>query len=232
MKRLTERQREVLRIIVASIEEQGYPPTLREVGDRLGIRSTNGVSDHIKALTRKGLLLERPGKSFRSLLPSEEGLAALGMAGAANEDELDSADALVPRSDVMDDLVEVAILGRVAAGQPLLATEQVVDRVLIDRTLLPNSQAVFGLRVQGESMVGDGIFDGDFVFVRKQAVAAVGAIVVALIEGEATVKRYYPEGDRVRFQPSNPTMEPIYVRKQDFRETMLLGVVVGVYRRL
>ena len=230
MKRLTERQRQVLAIIIESIRDQGYPPTLREIGERLGIRSTNGVSDHIKALTRKGYLQERKGKSFRTLLPSAKAIEALsptpsGAAALPAEPEL-------PTGAVELDLVEIPIIGRVAAGQPLLAEQRVVDRVHIDRTLLPDNREVFGLRVQGESMIGDGIFDGDFVFVRRQALAPVGAIVVALIDAEATVKRFYPEGDRVRFQPSNPTMEPIYVHRDDFRETHLLGVVVGVYRRM
>jgi len=231
MKRLTERQKQVLGIIIESIEQQGYPPTLREIGERLGIRSTNGVSDHIKALTRKGYLLERKGKSFRTLLPSPKAAEAFGRAvptaGSALPQEPD-----LPTRALQLDMVEVPIIGRVAAGEPLLAEQRVVDRVHIDRTLLPDNREVFSLRVQGESMIGDGIFDGDFVFVRRQALAPVGAIVVALIEGEATVKRFYPERDRVRFQPSNPTMEPIYVHRDDFRDTQLLGVVVGVYRRM
>ena len=88
------------------------------------------------------------------------------------------------------------------------------------------------LNVKGDSMIGDGIFDGDFVFIRKQSSATPGTIVVALIEDEATVKRFYPEGDRVRFQPSNPAMQPIYVHRREFRQSMVIGVVVGVYRRL
>ena len=91
---------------------------------------------------------------------------------------------------------------------------------------------MYGLRAAGESMIEDGIHDGDFIFVKKQRTAARGAIVVALIDDEATVKRYYPEGDRIRFQPSNSSMQPIYVLASDFRETQILGVVVGIYRRM
>jgi repressor LexA len=91
---------------------------------------------------------------------------------------------------------------------------------------------VFALRVSGDSMIGDGIFDGDYIFVRKQLHAGSGEIVVAMIEDEATVKRFYPEGDRVRFQPSNPRLKPIYVSRDEFRETQIIGVVVGVYRKV
>ena len=95
-----------------------------------------------------------------------------------------------------------------------------------------SGKKVFALRVAGDSMIGDGIFDGDYIFVRKQLQASSGEIVVAMIEDEATVKRFYPEGERVRFQPSNPRLKPIYVNREDFRETQIIGVVVGVYRKV
>ena len=93
-------------------------------------------------------------------------------------------------------------------------------------------EEVFALRVKGQSMIEDGIFDGDYLFVRKTASASPGEIVVALIEDEATVKRYFPEGDRIRFQPANKDMEPIYVHKSEFKQTQILGQVVGVYRKM
>jgi repressor LexA len=129
-------------------------------------------------------------------------------------------------------LVEIPIIGRVAAGQPILADERVEDTVQVDSFFLGTNKRVYGLRVQGDSMIGDGILSGDYIFVKKQLHAEDGEIVVALIDDEATVKRVYFEGDRVRFQPSNPRMAPIYVRREDFRSTMILGVVVGVYRKL
>src|SRR5688500_16210371 len=131
-----------------------------------------------------------------------------------------------------EDFVEVQVLGRVAAGQPLLAVENVEDTVKVDRFFLGATREVFALRVVGESMIEDGIFDGDYVFVKKTASGQLGEIVVVMIEGEATCKRYFPEGDRIRFQPANCNMEPIYVRKADFRSVDIIGVVVGVYRRL
>ena len=130
-------------------------------------------------------------------------------------------------------MLEIPLLGRVAAGAPILAQENVEDTVRIDSFLLGgNGKEVFALRVKGNSMIEDGIHDGDFIFVKKAPNAAPGEIVVALIEDEATVKRYFPEGDRIRFQPANKDMEPIYVAKSDFKQTMILGRVVGVYRKM
>ena len=131
-----------------------------------------------------------------------------------------------------EDMVEIQVLGRVAAGLPLLAEEHVIDTVKIDRVLLKGGREIFGLRVHGDSMIDAGILSGDYIFVKKQLTASRGEIVVALIGDEATVKYYYPEKDYVRFQPANKTMAPILVRAMDFKPTMLLGVVVGLYRRM
>jgi repressor LexA len=131
-----------------------------------------------------------------------------------------------------DDMAEIPILGRVAAGQPILAVEQASDTVRIDRVLIGGHREVFGLRIVGESMIEDGILDGDYVFVKKTPSAHPGDIVVAMIDGEATVKRYYPEGDRIRFQPANSNMAPIIVSRAEFKSVDIIGIVVGVYRKL
>jgi repressor LexA len=136
------------------------------------------------------------------------------------------------KAESLRGLIEVPILGRVAAGVPILAEENVEDVVRLDSYFLGGGRKVFALQVQGESMIGDGILDGDTLFVRQQDSANRGEIVVFLVEGEATVKRYYPEGDKIRLQPSNPAMAPIYVRKSEFRKSQIAGVVVGVYRKL
>ena len=219
MQGLTQRQQMVLDFIRQSIHDRGYPPTLREIGARMGIRSTNGVNDHLRALERKGYLTREDMKS-RALRPTNLGVQVLGGG--------------VPSEPVANDVdfVEVPVLGRVAAGLPLLAEEQVIDTVHIDRTLVKGGREVFGLKVHGDSMIEAGILSGDYIFVKKQLTASRGDIVVALIGDEATVKYYYPERDHVRFQPANKNMAPIYVRAQDFKPTMLLGVVVGVYRRI
>ncbi len=212
---LTKRQQQILDFITASVAERGYPPTLREIGEHFGIKSTNGVNDHLKALEKKGYLLREDLKSraMRPISPIETArkTSTWGMG---------------------DEYVSVPILGRVAAGEPLLAVENVEDTVRVDRFFIGNNREVFALRVVGESMIEDGIRDGDYVFIKKTATANCGDTVVAMIEGEATVKRYHPEGDTIRFQPANSSMEPIIVRREDFRSVDILGVVVGVYRKM
>ncbi len=210
---LTQRQRQALQFITDCLSDRGYPPTLREIGSHMGIRSTNGVNDHLKALERKGYLIREELKS-RALRPVD----------------FDDAKSDAKRGDEM----EVAILGRVAAGDPILAEENVIDRVVVDRYFLGAVKAkeVFGLVVRGESMIEAGIFDGDYIFVRKQSTATEGEIVVVMIEGEATCKRFFHEGDRIRLEPANTSMNPIYVHREEFRAVDVLGKVVGVYRRL
>lgn len=200
--RLTDRQRAVLSFIEGCIDEHGCPPTMREIGQALGIRSTNGVNDHLKALERKGYLQRQYLKS-RALQPADAG-----------------------------PMVSVPVLGDVAAGVPLLAVEQVHETLKLDGALLGNRGEIFALRIKGDSMIEDGIHHGDYVFVRKQADAKKGDTVVAMIEGEATVKRFYPEGQRIRFQPANQHMEPIIVSAAEAKNVELLGVVIGVFRKL
>ncbi len=217
---LTQRQRQVLDFISASITERGFPPTLREIGEHFGIRSTNGVNDHLKALEKKGYLKREDLKS-RAMRPVD----------MPDVVSIESQRAKKIRA-ANDDFMDIPILGRVAAGQPILAVENVEDKVRVDRMLIGNHREVFGLRIVGDSMIEDGIFDGDYVFVKKSPTAHKGDIVVAMIEEEATVKRYFPEGDRIRFQPANSAMKPIMVQRSDFRSVDLIGIVVGVYRKL
>jgi repressor LexA len=213
MQGLTKRQAQTLDYIRQSIEDRGYPPTLREIGEFMGIRSTNGVNDHLRALERKGYLRREDMKS-RALRLVKDNPEAPQRPG---DDE---------------DLINVPVVGRVAAGLPLLAEENVVDTVRIDRMMVRGGRDVFGLKVTGDSMIEAGILNGDYIFVRKQSSADRGDIVVALIGDEATVKYYYPERDYVRFQPANSQMAPILVRASDFKQTMLLGIVIGVFRKL
>ncbi len=226
---LTDRQLEVLRFIAREIEERGYPPTIREIGEALDIRSTNGVNDHLKALERKGFLTRDPVKS-RALIPTSAAREALGSEPPPPKGNVIKFPGAAAKPGTR--MVEIPIIGRVAAGQPILAQERVEDTVQVDSFLLGTNKRVYGLKVQGDSMIGDGILPGDYIFVKKQLNASDGEIVVAMIDDEATVKRVYFEGKRVRFQPSNPRMAPIYVAEEDFRSTMILGVVVGVYRKI
>lgn len=221
MEPLTERQQAVLDFVVAYIRDHRFPPTVREIGRALGIRSTNGVSDHLKALERKGYL-ERRGMKSRALVPTKGAMVAGGGEADARGEEARSPNTL-----------RVPVLGRVAAGAPILAEESWESSIEVDRGLLgKNAEAVnFALHVNGDSMIGDGIHDGDLVLVRQQPTARPGEIVVARIDDEATVKRFYPEGERIRLQPSNPRLAPIYVGSAEGRDVQILGVVVGLFRQ-
>ena len=255
MQKLTHRQEMVLQYIQSSITERGYPPTLREIGNFMGIRSTNGVNDHLRALERKGYLTREDMKS-RALRPTvfdvkTNGAHVTSYAGAAAVAAVNGsvphngngvADAArgygnghsQPAPAAHDDsFVEIPILGRVAAGQLTEAIQSPEDTVRIDRMLLGGvTMDVFGLRVRGESMVNAGIRDGDYVFVRKQLDARRGEIIVALVGEEATCKYYYPEQDRIRLVPANDRMTDIVINRDDWRSTQILGVVVGLYRKL
>jgi repressor LexA len=222
MQKLTQRQKMVLEFIQTTIDTDGYPPTLREIGNFMGIRSTNGVNDHLRALERKGYLTRKDMKS-RTLRPTRVPERMIKSTSVANFDSEPVLD---------DDLIEIPILGRVAAGALQEAIEQPSDHVRIDRVLVGGQREVFGLRIRGESMIEAGIHDGDYVFVRKQLEASRGQIVIALVGDEATCKYYFPERDHIRLQPANSKMGPILVPKGDWRDTQLLGVVVGVYRKL
>ncbi len=225
---LTDRQQQILDFISTSIAERGYPPTLREIGEHFGIRSTNGVNDHLKALEKKGVLRREDLKS-RAMRPITANGADVIPIRGARPGSVANVEPIAADDDAM---CEVPIIGRVAAGVPILAVENVQDTVKVDRVLIGGHREVFGLRIVGESMIEDGIFDGDYVFVKKTPSAGRGDIVVAMIEGEATVKRYFPEGDHIRFQPANSNMSPIIVKKSEFKQIDIIGIVVGVYRKL
>jgi repressor LexA len=206
----------VLDFIESSINERGYPPTLREIGNYMGIRSTNGVNDHLRALERKGYLAREDMKSraLRPITASRSGKDGRKTQEPAN-----------------DNVVEVPIVGRVAAGQLADAIENPENTLRVDKSLIGGPNNHFGLRIDGESMIKAGIHDGDYVFVRKQLDAQRGEIVVALVGDEATCKYYYPESDRIRLVPANDAIEPIEIQKNDWRSNQILGVVVGLYRK-
>lgn len=199
---ITERQQTILEFIREMTASRGMPPTMREIGAKFGIRSTNGVEKHLLVLERGGYISRERGKS--------RGIAVTGGSRQTN---------IVP------------LLGRVAAGVPVLSPENKECDLTVDLSLfaLRSSQQVFALGVRGNSMMDAHILDGDTVLVREQATAANGDIVVALVDGDATVKRFFLEDGRVRLQPENRTMEPLYFDGGDLR---VIGKVVGVMRRL
>lgn len=207
---LSDRQAEVLRMMCAFHDQHGVCPSYREIGDALGIRSTNGVSDHVRALLRKGYL-ERVGG---------QGAARALRLTARARGTLDEGD-----------VVGVPVLGRIAAGRPILAEADHETTLRIDRSMLPGGSEVFALRIKGESMIDEGILDGDLVFVRRGSQWRDGDIAAVLVDGEATVKRVYREKGCLRLQPSNSTMAPILVHP-DAGEVQVMGLVVGVFRRM
>lgn len=210
---LSPRQREVLDFIKKHLEKQGFPPSYREIGAALDIGSTNAVRDHILALERKGFL-ERKGSRSRGLtltLPAEE-----------LEQDLEQSSRTV----------SIPVLGPVAAGQPLWADGNVRGKLNVDLSLVRRGGKHFALKVVGDSMIEEGIFEGDMLVVRAQPDADDGTIVVALVDDEATVKRLYRENGRVRLQPSNAKMPPIFPRMDEGTTTVVQGVVVAVLRIL
>jgi repressor LexA len=194
---LTERQRQVQRIIYELYQETGRPPTVREIGQRLGLRSSCTVQRHLDALERKGYI-KRTRTKARSIeiVRSED-----------------------PRM-VRRPSVSVPLVGTVAAGKPLLAEENIEELHALPTSLIGDEET-FMLRVKGDSMIGDGLFEGDLVVVRRQSTAENGDVVVALLDDEATIKRFYRDDGRIRLQPSNPSMQPIYVS-----DVAIIGKVV------
>ncbi|MEX0974526.1 MAG: transcriptional repressor LexA [Bacillota bacterium] len=200
MVKLTPQQAKVLEVIKESIRKSGYPPSVRELGEMLGLKSTATVHTHLRNLERKGYLKRVAQKS-----------RAFNIIDSYTEKE--------PGPVIM-----VPLVGMVRAGLPVLAVENIEDMVPFPRSFV-KSENVFLLRVQGDSMIEVGIFDGDYVLVRQQDTADNGDIVVALLGDEATVKSFYREKDAVRLQPQNPRFSPIV--SPDVR---VLGKVVGLYR--
>ena len=207
-KPLTQRQNEVFKFIKHCLENKGRPPTVREIGLRFQITSTNGVRSILSALIKKNYIKRTPKVS--------RGIDVV--TGKKSKFKPDS------------NLVEIPIIGRRAAGSPILAVENLEGTVSIDRDFLMRQSNVIALRVKGDSMKDAGILNGDMVFARRQPVAEAGQIVVAIIGEETTVKYFYPEARRVRLEPANQSYGPIIVDEKtpDFR---IAGRVIGVMRQ-
>lgn len=204
---LTGRQRQILDFIRAEIHRRGFPPSVREIGEAVGLSSSSTVHSHLAALEAKGLLRRDPSKP-RAL------------------EVLDYRD--TERAVDYERVQAVPLVGQVAAGSPILAAENIESTLPLPASFA--GEETFILRVKGESMIEAGILDGDFVVVRQQSTATNGDIVVAMIDEEATVKRFFREGERVRLQPENAAMDPIYADQHaDFS---VLGKVVALFRRL
>jgi repressor LexA len=196
----TERQQLILQVIRAFTAEHGYPPSVREIGERVGLSSSSTIHAHLKALEKRGMI-ERDATKPRAMRSG-------------------------PPPSSPDTMV-VPVLGRVAAGTPITAQEDREGEFVLPAAFVPRASDAFMLRVAGDSMVEAAILDGDLILVRPQRSAENGEIVVAMLDGEATVKRFYREAGRIRLQPENRAMAPIYAS-----DVEIVGRVEAVVRRL
>jgi len=201
---LTRRQREIIDFIGSFISERGYSPTLEEIGDGLGLSSLATIHKHLKNLESKGMI-KRQWNHSRSIQLVDPQTAAL-----------------------MDQVIDIPLLGRVAAGQPI---EAVLDEetFAVPQHMVPTGKQTYVLQVEGDSMIEEQISDGDYIIVESRDTALPGETVVALVEGEnVTVKKFYPEGKMVRLQPANSALAPIMVQAD---QVQIQGVVIGLMRR-
>lgn len=204
MVKLSKRQHDILEFIKNEVRKKGYPPSVREIGEAVGLASSSTVHGHLARLESKGLIRRDPTKP-RAI-------------------EILDLETQIPAANV----INVPIIGKVTAGQPITAIENVEEYFPLPESLAPSDEQIFMLEVMGDSMIEAGILDGDYVIVRQQSTANNGEIVVAMTEeDEATVKRFFKEKDYFRLQPENSTMEPIILRN-----VSILGKVIGVYRNI
>ena len=213
---LNKREKSILKFIAKQIEKEGYPPSVREIGKAVGLSSTATVHGYLKRLEEKGYIRKenQKGRTLK-LIKDENG------ENVAKKKRKEAKDFYASR-----EMVEVPVIGKITAGEPILAVENVTDTFPIPIDFVGNSES-FMLTVRGESMIEAGILSGDYILVRKQYTAENGEIVVALIEDEATVKTFYKEKDHIRLQPENSTMDPIIVPNCE-----ILGKVIGVFRKM
>lgn len=201
IRELTRTQREILDFLIEHIQQVGYPPTVREIAKKFKLRGPRAPKEHLDALERKGYI--RRSRGARTI-------EIVGYSPSQTR--------------------PVPVVGRIAAGKPLLALENIEEEIALDSSIAKDKKLFF-LKVKGESMVGANILEGDLVLVKPQPIAANGDIVVALIDDEATLKRFFKEKGRIRLQPENPQMKPIWVGAKD-REVRIIGKVVGLWRKL
>lgn len=213
-KKLTDKQQQILDFVNSQVEEKGYPPSVREICSAVGFKSTSTVHSYLEKLEKSGMILKDATKP--------RALRVVGSKKTYPVNQESTKDYYSRK-----ELVDVPIVGKVTAGMPILAVENIEDTFPLPVDYVQNSKA-FMLRVQGDSMVEAGILDKDLVLVRQQSTAINGDIVVALIEDEATVKTFYKEKGYVRLQPQNQFMDPIIVRSN----LSVLGKVIGVFRKL
>ena len=199
-RRLSAKQKEILEYIKDEILKKGYPPTVREICEKVNLRSTSSVHAHLSTMERNGFIRRDPTKP-RAIEICDDSFQV-----------------------VRTDMTSLPVIGDIAAGQPLLAQENIQSYFPVPAEYVPSGES-YVLRVRGESMINAGIFDGDYIFINSCNTASNGDIVVALIDDSATVKTFYKEKDHIRLQPENDSMDPIIVN-----DCMILGKVFGVFR--
>jgi len=203
--KLSKRQQDILDFIKMEVKSKGYPPSVREIGEAVGLASSSTVHGHLARLENKGLIRRDPTKprAIEIIQPEDDS---------------------IPRQNT----ISVPLVGKVTAGLPISAIENIEEYFPLPEQLVPSDDHVFMLEIVGESMIEAGILDGDYVIVRQQSTANNGEIVVAMTdENEATVKRFFKEKDYFRLQPENSNMEPIILR-----DVSILGKVIGLYRQV
>ena len=209
---LTKRQIAILDFIIQQIRIKGYPPSVREIGEAVGLQSSSTVHSHLTQLEQKGYIKRDPTKPRAIMILKDS---------SGDEDFYTTPSA---ENDTFEEMVSLPLVGQVAAGQPILAEENVEDTIPFPMRFIRHNDS-FLLKVKGDTMINVGIFDGDLIIVAPAQVAANGEIVVALIDDEATVKTFYKEKGRIRLQPENDSMEPIYAT-----DVQILGKVIGLFR--
>lgn len=212
-KQLTDRQEEILNFIQQFQQGNGYPPTLREIGKMFGISSTFGVKRHLDALTKKGYL--------NILSNASRGISI-------NRDDFETANVI--DSNEINNINKIPIIGRVAAGSPIIAEENIEGSIIIDPSFIKKDDGTFALKVKGDSMIDAGIFEGDLVIISPKANSLNGDIIVAKVDDEVTVKVYENKNNQIRLIPQNKMYEPIVVK--DKNEFSIVGKVTGVVRWL
>jgi repressor LexA len=204
---LSEKEKALLKFIISEMEEKGYPPTIREMMEVIGVKSLRGVTYHLDELQKKSYIhRERLSRSI-TILPRAFSFK----------------DEIVLTKNASG--ISIPVIGKVAAGNPIFTYEEFNDQISVPESLAKNTKDYYALRVSGDSMIGDSILNKDIVVIKKQNYASNGEIVVAVINEEATIKRFFKESDYYRLQPSNPNYEPILTQ-----ELVISGVMVGLIR--
>jgi repressor LexA len=202
---LTKKQTIILEYIKSVVMDKGYPPSVREIGEAVGLKSTSTVHGHLTRLEEKGYIRRDPTKPRAiEILDPEESLGIY-----------------------KNEVLYVPVVGNVTAGTPILAVENIEEKYPVPKDFMNEGETYFMLQVKGESMINAGILDKDYILIKQQSDAINGDIVVALLDDSATVKTFYKEKDNIRLQPENDTMDPIYTK-----DASILGLVKGVFRRM